>query len=78
MSNTTLGIVNTVVVVSLVISMFFPYQRFGIATEYSTFIRIIMLVVALGVGVRLVGCTHTLVGRVNSRHYLVIKRGYSE
>ncbi|MCK4354113.1 MAG: hypothetical protein KAW83_02555 [Dehalococcoidia bacterium] len=53
MSDTSLGIVNIVVVVLLVISMFFPYQRFDIAIEYSTIIRIIMAVVVLGMGVRL-------------------------
>jgi hypothetical protein len=53
MSQSTFRIINIVVVVLLVISMFFPYQRFNIAIEHSTIIKIIIGAVAIAVGVRL-------------------------
>ena len=53
MSRRTFLTIHMVVLALLVISVFFPYQRFNIAIEYSTIIRIIMAVVVLGMGVRL-------------------------
>jgi len=53
MSYRTFRIIFVCVALMLMISFFFPYERFNIAIKYSTIIRIIMGVVALGVGVRL-------------------------
>jgi len=53
MSQSTFRIINLLIVVIFVISVFFPYQRFNIAIEYSTIIKIIIGAVAIAVGVRL-------------------------
>jgi len=53
MSRSTFLIIYTAVLVILVISAFFPYQRFNIAIEYSTIIRIIIGVAVIGMGIRL-------------------------
>ena len=53
MSRSTFLIIYTAVLVILVISAFFPYQRFNIAIKYSTIITIILGVVAIGMGIRL-------------------------
>ena len=53
MSRRTFLTIHMVVLALLVISVFFPYQRFNIAIEYSTVIRIIMGAVVIGMGIRL-------------------------
>lgn len=53
MSLRTFLIIYMAVLALLIISIFFPYQRFNIAIKYSTIIRIILGAVAIGMGVRL-------------------------
>ena len=53
MSLRTFVIIYVAVVFILVISIFFPYERFNIAIKYSTIITIILGVVAIGMGIRL-------------------------
>ena len=51
MSQSTFRIIFIVVMVIAVISVFFPYQRFNIAINYSKIIRIIMGAVVIGMSV---------------------------
>jgi len=51
MSSNTFDIINMVLLVILVISIFFPYQRFNIAIKYSTIIRITMGAVVIAMAV---------------------------
>ena len=51
MPQSTFRIINMAVVVILIISLFFPYDRFNIAIKYSKIIRIIMGVVVIGMSV---------------------------
>lgn len=53
MSYRTLRIIFVCVAIVLMISFFFPYERFNIAIKWATIIRIIIGFVALGVGIRL-------------------------
>ena len=53
MSYRTLRIIFVCVVMILMVSFFFPYERFNIAIKYTTIIRIVIAFVALGMGVRL-------------------------
>ena len=62
MSYRTLRIIFVCVALILMVSFFFPYERFNIAIKYATIIRIVIAFVALGVGIRL------LVYHVNSSH----------
>lgn len=51
MSQSTFKIIYIALLVILVISVFFPYQRFNIAIKYSTIIRITMGAVVIGMSV---------------------------
>ena len=53
MSYRTLRIIFVCVALILMVSFFFPYERFNIAIKYTTIIRIVIAFVALGVGIRL-------------------------
>lgn len=51
MSHRTVFVIYTMVMIIFVISLFFPYQRFNIAIEYSTIIVRITGIVAIGMSV---------------------------
>jgi hypothetical protein len=51
MSQSTFDTINMALLGILVVSIFFPYQRFNIATKYATTIRIIMGVVVIAMAV---------------------------
>jgi hypothetical protein len=51
MSRSTFLIITTAMLVILAISLSFPYQRFNIAIEHATIIRVAIGVVVLGMGV---------------------------
>ena len=48
MSHSTFFIIFIAMLVMMIISIFFPYQRFNIDIKYSTIIRIIMGAVVIG------------------------------
>ena len=53
MSYRTFRIIFVCVALMLMISFFSPYERFNIAIEYSTIIRIIIGVAVIGMSIRL-------------------------
>lgn len=52
MSYKTFSIIFILVMVILIISVVFPYQRFNIADKYVKIIKIIVAIVVIGVTVR--------------------------
>lgn len=52
MSFKTFSIIFISVMVILIISVVFPYQRFNIADKYVKFIKVIVAIVVIGVTVR--------------------------
>jgi hypothetical protein len=53
MSLRTFVITYQVVIGVTLVAEFFPYQRFSIAVEYSTIIKIVMACVVIGMSIRL-------------------------
>ena len=52
MSFKTFSIISISVMVILIISIVFPYQRFNIADKYVKIIKIIVAIVVIGVTIR--------------------------